>query len=380
MKLNKIVICSTVHPYDDPRIFHRQAVTLSKYFNVKLFICAPFNKNNINSNLIITGLPQWNKKLDRLKNISRLSKYLLSEQADIFLFHDPELLPLIPFIKIFKHGSVIYDIHENYKEMIKEKLWIPKLFRRWVSSCYFLFEKIAFNFIDMVWYPVEDIGNHYSNLNKNKKLLVRNIPQLEHFKRISNNNTQILNQFIYIGNMVEDRGIKELIEGFALFNENNRGYRLLLVGPFLSIQYKQDINNLISSLNLNTVVKVIGKIPYQDIPQILSESKVGLLNFLPTPNNMHGLPNKLFEYMAVGLPVIVSNFPNYKNIVEFNRIGICVDPTNRRVIASALERLVKNEKERNEMGVRGKKLVENIYNWEKEGQKIIDAINGLLSQ
>ncbi len=376
MENKKITICSTVHPYDDPRIFHRQGRTLAEHYNVRMFICAPFTYKS-DHNLEIYGLPQWQKKSDRIKNIFLLIKKLYADKADLYIFHDPELLPLIPFVKIFKQGKTIYDIHENYREMIEEKEWIPAVIRKTASAGYRIFEKIALTFTDMIWYPVKDIGRHYPDVIPEKQLLVRNIPQLGHFEKVPVNGKKTKNQFIYIGTMVEDRGIKELVDAFRLFRNKHPEYKLYLIGPFKSADYKQKVKNFIAEQNLKDWVILTGEVPYDKIPSMLKESKVGLLNFLPTPNNIHGLPNKLFEYMAVGLPVIASDFPNYREILTENDAGICADSTKPEVVAEAMEKLADNEDMRLAMGESGKRLVQTSYSWEKESQKIIKAIEGL---
>jgi len=76
------------------------------------------------------------------------------------------------------------------------------------------------------------------------------------------------------------------------------------------------------------------------------------------------LPNKLFEYMASGKPVVASNFPEMRRIIEEGRCGLLVDPTDPGDIARAVLYLLEHPQEAEEMGRRGRKLVEERYNWE----------------
>lgn len=374
-----IAICSTVHQFDDPRIFHRQAKFLSNLFNIRLYICAPFNRRRINSRLEVIGLHLWIRKIDRLLNIFLLIKHLLNVKAKIFIFHDPELLGVILFVKIIKRGLVIYDIHENYYEMIVEKLWIPRILRNVVGQIYQICEKIALKYTDMIWYPVKDIGYHYDKYPHLKKLLVRNIPDLTLFRNVSNLKETKKNQLIYIGTMVEDRGIKELVNAFSIFRKNFAGYKLILVGTFKSKNYKDEVHKQVKTLNLEEDLIILEKIPYPKIPLLLSQSKLGVINFLPTQNNIKGLPNKLFEYMAAGIPVLASNFHNYQKIIESHQAGICVDPTDSDAIASAMASILENEKQWRMMGINGKQLVEYKYDWKSESVKITQAIQDLIA-
>jgi glycosyltransferase involved in cell wall biosynthesis len=91
---------------------------------------------------------------------------------------------------------------------------------------------------------------------------------------------------------------------------------------------------------------------------------VGMVLFQPIHyNNIIGLPNKLFEYMACGKPVIASDFPEIRTIVEETDCGILVDPSNINDIEKAIIWMLKNPEEAQEMGLRGRKAIEYKYNW-----------------
>lgn len=375
----KITAISSVHLYDDPRIFHRQAQSISKRFRLTIILCAPFNRKIINENLTIVGLPIWNKKFDRLRNILLIMKYLKYNKSDLYIIHDPELIFLIPLLKKTAKCQIIYDIHENYKEMIEDKEWIPKYLRKLISIGYVNLEKITFKYLDMIWYPVTDIGKNYLNYINIKKLLVPNVPDLTYFQKIDRKNITPKNQFIYIGTMVKDRGIIELIKAFSFFLEKRNNFVLSLVGSIKSESYRYQILKEISRLGLNDKITIYDKISYEKIPLMLAESKVGLLNFLPNLNNIHGMPNKLFEYLAMGLPVIASDFPNYRNIILKSNAGLCIDPASPDEIANAMEKIVRDDKYRIELGNNGRILVKQFYNWDLVGKEIIVAIEDLVN-
>lgn len=373
----KVAICSTVHQHDDSRVYHRQAVTLADHFDVTIYICAPFDEKKIHPTLFIKGFPIWRKKTDRIKNYFLMIKYLFRSDADVFIFHDPELILLIPFVKIFKRKKTIYDIHENYHGLIREKKWIPAPLRNAVEFTYALVEKLVFKFTDMIWYPVKDIEDYYNRYKSLNKLMVRNVPRLSQFGENHGLNEDPKNQFVFVGTMGRDRGLNEIIEAFSLFSKHNNNYQLLLAGGFYSTAYENEIKSLISSLQMDEKIKLLGKIPYQQVPQLVGESKVGILNHLPTHNYIHSLPIKLFEYLVMGVPVIASNFQNFKDVLEVNDCGVCVDPVDTEDISRAMKDLVSDETRRKQRGVNGRHVVHNDYNWEKEETRLIQAINAL---
>jgi glycosyltransferase involved in cell wall biosynthesis len=96
------------------------------------------------------------------------------------------------------------------------------------------------------------------------------------------------------------------------------------------------------------------------------------------PNHDDSQPNKLFEYMAAGLPVIASNFALWKEIVEKNQCGICVNPLNPQEIATAINWMLQNPAGANLMGKNGQNAVLEKYNWETESQKLIKFYKEIL--
>jgi glycosyltransferase involved in cell wall biosynthesis len=111
----------------------------------------------------------------------------------------------------------------------------------------------------------------------------------------------------------------------------------------------------------------------------MREATIGIFCAHPEPLNVNGMPNKLFEYMAAGLPVIVSNFPLWKEIVEGNNCGLTVDPMAPREIARAIGYLIGHPDEAMKMGENGRKAVLEKYNWESEGKKLLEVYAKVIS-
>jgi len=111
----------------------------------------------------------------------------------------------------------------------------------------------------------------------------------------------------------------------------------------------------------------------------LDKLRVGLVLFYPEPNQINSQPNKLFEYMSAEIPIVASNFPLWKEIVEGNQCGICVDPLNPEEIARAIEYLITHPDEAQRMGENGRKAVIEKYNWESESKKLIELYRKILS-
>jgi glycosyltransferase involved in cell wall biosynthesis len=109
----------------------------------------------------------------------------------------------------------------------------------------------------------------------------------------------------------------------------------------------------------------------------LARSKAGIVTFLPAPNHIDAQPNKVFEYMSAGVPVIASHFPLWREIVEGNQCGLCVDPHEPEQIAEAIDYLLGHPDEARRMGENGMRAVQDRYNWAIEERKLRKFYEGL---
>jgi glycosyltransferase involved in cell wall biosynthesis len=121
-------------------------------------------------------------------------------------------------------------------------------------------------------------------------------------------------------------------------------------------------------------------VPYEEKEELSSQAAMGVITYLPYSNNTSCLPNKLFDYMLVGLPVIASNFPLYREVVEASRCGLLVDPTRPQEIARAMMHLIEHPDEATQMGDNGRRAVMEKYNWEKESGQLLRIYDTLLGK
>jgi glycosyltransferase involved in cell wall biosynthesis len=113
----------------------------------------------------------------------------------------------------------------------------------------------------------------------------------------------------------------------------------------------------------------VGRIEMRDI---LARSVAGVVTFLPEPNHIFAQPNKMFEYMSAGIPVIASDFPLWREIVAGNECGLLVDPQDPASIATAIDALVGDRALARRLGENGRRAVLERYNWSAEEKKLVD--------
>src|SRR3989304_3146112 len=144
---NKILILTSVHPPFDTRIFYKQAQTLVKA-GYQVGLIAQHDRDEIKDGVNIIAIPQPKNRLERMFfTTMSLLKKALRQNAQVYHFHDPELIPVGLFLKLLGK-TVVYDIHENYKQKFLSKSWIKPFLRPWVSKIFSNLEKISTSFFD----------------------------------------------------------------------------------------------------------------------------------------------------------------------------------------------------------------------------------------
>jgi len=103
----------------------------------------------------------------------------------------------------------------------------------------------------------------------------------------------------------------------------------------------------------------------------MARARAGLVLFQPLPNNVAGRPNKLFEYMSAGIPVIASDYPGWRAIVDGARCGLLVDPQSPGAIADAMQWILDHPDEAEAMGRRGYEAIRDRYSWDREAEKLM---------
>lgn len=371
MTNKKIVILTSVHSALDVRIFHRQAKTLAAAgYNVTLI--AQHDKSGTLDDVKIISLPKFRIRFQRMIGLTfRILNLALREKADIYNFHDPELIPVGLFLKLFTSAKVIYDVHEDYSEAILSRYWIPKYIRKIIAVSFSAFENLTSYYFDFIITATNHIKKRFRGRNvisiKNYPITIDIVP-IHHIKH----HGQII--LIYAGSLDKDYGTKEIIQALNLLKEEN--ITLKLLGKFETDWFEQEIKSLPGFGK----VEYLGRVNRDEVQKNIIDADIGLSYDYPVPRFKVGLSTKVLEYMALGLPVIVARMDVSvdQEIVEAENCGLAVEPTNPYELAKAIKYLIENPGIRKEMGKNGRKAVLEKYNWEKESIKLLKIYRDLL--
>lgn len=373
---------TSVHSALDPRIFHKECRSLARA-GFSVTIVGPHSTELETRAVPKTGIADdvrfktVHKDRSRLARITRTAWRVYREacrqQADIYHFHDPELI-LAGVLLRAKGKKVIYDIHEDLPKDILSKDYLPIYSRRIISWLVGGLEGTVCGHFSALVTATPSIAERFRRLNR-RTTVVHNYPyQNEVIDAQQPSPWGARRQSVaYIGHINGIRAIREIVSAMSLLPES------------LCAMLELAGNKLPDDVNPDELyrhpgwarVRHHGNLDPLSAFRLLHEVRAGLVVFHPEPNHVEALPQKMFEYMGAGIPVIASDFPLWRRILGDARCGILVDPLDPRAIAQAIEFVLTHPNEAEEMGRRGQAAALEHYNWDTEAKKLVELYMGL---
>ncbi len=363
----RIAHLTSVHPRYDTRIFIKECRSLANNgYNVSLIV-ADGRGNEEKAGVNIHDVGKLPGRINRmLKTTQKVYQMALKLDSDIYHLHDPELIPI--GLKLLKQGKkVVFDAHEDLPKQVLSKPYLKSWQARPLSWLVKKFENYALAKYSGIVAATPFIRDKFTVINS-CTVDINNYPCLSEFPtvcRSKNVNTKSEASVCYVGGLSKVRGIKGIVQSMAYVQSD---VNLNIAGAFSEVDFEKEVKALSSW----SVVRELGFLDREGIQNTLSNSIAGLVTLHPIINYLDALPVKMFEYMAAGLPVISSDIPLWKEIIEGNECGICVNPMNPKAIAESIDYLVRNHEEAKIMGENGKKAVREKYNWSIEEKKLTD--------
>lgn len=371
--MTTICVASTVHICSDTRIYFKQVLTLSLRYKVdyyakksKRFMPRPSGK--------FIPLVEGNSLLIRIINNFLLFKYLIKSNYAVYHFHDPELVVLSILLRL-RQKKVIFDMHEDLSKQILNKEYMPFVVRHILSLIMRCFQKF-YTFIFYYLVLAEDsYGRQYNN--KINIEIIHNYPLLQKKYKIQYDFCDF--NMVYVGDLRKVRGVFECLNLLIYAKKRIKKINLSLIGSFADKDEEDKFMKKASEAEVTNSIIYYGRMPNEDIYDILIRSDLGLALLHPIKNYINSYPTKLFEYMSVGLPVLCSNFDLWKSIVENVNCGHTVDPFDTVTAFRIIDEYLLNQKSLKMYGINGRNAVNQNYNWEKESQYLIEIYENILT-
>jgi glycosyltransferase involved in cell wall biosynthesis len=373
--MKKICHMSSAHRGLDIRIFHKECVSLANAgYDTHLVINAGAAEVAEAARRGVTLHPmEYVPETRRLARILLHARrcYLLARKIDAELYHlhDPELIPY-GLLLAYAGKAVIFDAHEDLPGSIYSKDWIPLPARRAVAAmCEILQNFGARRFVAVVA-ATPFIATLFDGTAK-PVVIINNYPMFGELSPAPHQPDGATRDSVcYVGGIDIIRGIREMVQAIGATHS-----KLLLAGAFATEKLRDEVSQYRGWAN----VKEYGFVDRKRVSEIMSRSFSGLVTLYQVPNFVNAQPIKMFEYMAAGVPVIASDFPLWRAVIEGNQCGICVNPNNPDEISAAIRHLHDHPEEVERMGYNGRQAVEKKYRWDREEIKLLSLYKNILA-
>ncbi len=307
----------------------------------------------------------------------RLAGVLRALAPDVLHAHDSNALVPVTLAARRLGVPFVYDAHE---------LWLhrPRRGRGWLYSR--LFEAYyrlihrwslprAAATLTVSAHIARHLARHYG---LREVALVPNYPELDPGREVRSIHDLAPDRIpadapivLHLGGLIAERGLEELVRAMA----SRPDAHLVFLGTGADWPALRD---LAQELGIGDRVHQLDPVPSHEVVAYTRSAAIGVVATAPTAlNNRYSLPNKLFQYMAAGIPVVASDLPEIRGVVASAGAGYLVDPERPEAIAEALGRLLDDPVEARAMGARGSEAIESRFNWTTAADSLVAAYRAL---
>ncbi len=375
MNSRRVCILTTVHKYDDNRVYYKEVMSLNRA-GLEVVYIAPDLEEGTRHGITYVKVNKPSATWKRILGFYRVFQLARKQKCRVYHFHDAELIIVGILLKMFTNAKVIYDVHEDYPSQMLTKHYL----RDWMRKPLYYFMKMAEKLADRVFDAIIVADNFvFKHFSAHKTIIVYNYPDIRLFEK-DNQTYKKEYDIIFPGSMAKFTA-EMILQILSKAKEKGIILKCILISPFNFSGGKDWVEQRINQLSLlKEQVTLMDRIPPYDVPRYIRLSKIGLIPLPDTKKMRSNIPTKLFEYMYCGIPVITGNLPPSAQFLKNENFGFLVDPNSIDEYAEKVIQLISDESLAEEMGARGKMLVEEKYNWQTEEEKIVKLYFELLGK
>jgi glycosyltransferase involved in cell wall biosynthesis len=361
----RVLHFSTVHRANDTRIFAKECVSLaSAGFAVSQVTLASTATTATIDGVTCTTLPAPPGRLTRMTvGQWRMLRHVLTTPADIYHFHDPELMPVGLLLRMLGR-CVVFDSHEHIAKDLGEKPWLNAFGRTVARAVGRLIELAADRLMSGVIVTTPGMRQAYPT---GRTVLLRNFPKRSEFAAPPPWNLRS-DTVCYVGLISDFRGSRQIAR-----LADRSSAKVVIAG-----RLPEEERLKLEQEPGWTAVEYRGSLGRDEVVSLLSEARIGLAILLPMQNFEDSIPTKLLEYLAAGIPAVASDFKTWRALVGDTNCAVFVDPLDEDELVRVVEELLADPKRAELMGRAGRALVLEHYVWEREVQNLFELYAALL--
>lgn len=300
-----------------------------------------------------------------VETVLKMSRRLIQEKADVYHAHDAKALPACYLAAKVRRVPLVYDAHEfvphsggnNWRGRFKAKLW-------------YFFERHLIRQADGVITVNVSIAQELAQLYDVEPTVLMNCQEYVDVTRndVLREELHIAPEnriAIYPGIFAPGRGLEYLIQGANYLDR----VVLVLMGPD---KLDGKLQTMVHDLGVGAKVKIRAPVPPEDVPRYVASADIGVM---PTqairPSYYYGSGNKLFHYLMAGIPVVASDHPEKRRIIEAYQVGATCDETDPQTVAETINQVLNDEDAYRQMCRNAKQAAREALNWQTEEKKLL---------
>jgi len=368
-KAGSIVHVTSTHRATDGRIFYRECRSLQGAgWDVRIVAHGvPLQpKDGI-------GFVEFPKSFSRVAVLMKphtIVRFLDDLEADVYHFHDPDLL-LVAGLLAGRRKKIVYDCHEWYQKVFPYKGYSP-LVASAAAAGLSLIEMLVMPRLSALIAPTDELAALYAKRTK-RVYSIRNFAPLEGWELSKDKGNPKRYDLIHVGTVSLDR-LNFMLDIVRTAKRLGREITLCLLGVSTGIKQHVDRDDALKGL-----VEAIERVPETKVPEFLSKARIGF-NYHPYQSRfIVAIPMKVFEYMRHGLPFVSTALPPLKKLLEDSGAGVLIEENTVNAFIKVIGEILRNGEMMAQMGNKGTRLVRERYNWEAESIKLVTLYESLFS-
>ena len=363
---NRVVHLTTVHNAADPRIFHKEVKSLLDA-GYDVHLVAPRKASGVVDGVPITALPRAKNRLQRLGLLPLAYRAARRLDADVYHFHDPELIPVGYLLKRIAGARIIYDMHEDY-------WWHGPIEGRFIR----LLERWCFSWVDHV-VLAERAYQPIMGAKEVSRTVIENYfkPSGPDTGCAKNAKAGSLN-LLYAGVVGETRGLSFMLELAARLHRSDTSCAFRIAGACYKHNERTAALDAIRSMEADVTWVERGRyVPFEALRAHYQWADAGLALYAPDPNYVQSYPTKFYEYLHYGLPILCSDFPRWRRFIEKHACGAVVPPGDVSAAAQVLRRWRNNPDEYRALSGAARAAAPQ-YRWAVMERRLLNVYEALL--
>jgi glycosyltransferase involved in cell wall biosynthesis len=368
----KVVIVAPVHIYDDVRVFRKEAVTLAAAgHEVILYARTPDGRPLTRDGVTVRPV-SYRNRLHRFAQLPLVGHRAWREGADVYHVHNPDTIPIAAALKA-RRKRVIYDTHEDFRTEILLRQWLPAIVRRPAAAVVAGMESAVSRVVDAVIVTQEQLLERLPGavVIGNPPIVDRAAGLAAAARREARSRRPGRSLVLgYVGGVSKDRGLLRMVD-LVVALQRHLPTRLLLVGPAVN----DDALERAQEHPGWTHVDYRGELAQEDAFAALADADLGMILFEDTASHRHIDPNKIYEYLALALPVVATDFAIWRQRFADTVVGLFVPASAATEgVAQQVADFVADRPALAEIGRTGADFVWQQYSWQKQGAPLLLAV------